>query len=398
VTERLYFSDSYLRSFHARVTESQIRNGQPAVALSQSAFYPEGGGQPADYGTLNGVAVTDVQSDEAGEVWHLLAQPLSATAVVGEIDWPRRFDHMQQHHGQHLLSAAFEQLYSMKTVSFHLGAAVVTIDLDTPSLSAEQAAAAEELTNQVIWENRPVLARFVTSAELADIPLRKPPSVSGPIRVVSVPEFDHSACGGTHPRTTGGVGLLSIRRWERRGAATRVEFLCGARALNDLRAKHALLGRLTTALSVGADEIEAAIGRVREAEERSRKGLEDARGQLITHEARALVAGAANIGGAPVVQLLSAPRGLEELRNLARLVAEEGCVAVIGMASDKGHLIVARGPQLTADSGAVLRAALAPLGGKGGGRPELAQGGLADPGLVAEAIRLAVAALTAGSA
>lgn len=398
MTERLYFSDSYLRSFHARVTESQIRDGQPAVALSQSAFYPEGGGQPADHGTLNGVAVIDVQSDNAGEVWHLLAQPLSATAVVAEIDWPRRFDHMQQHHGQHLLSAAFEQLYGMKTISFHLGAAVVTIDIDTPTLSAEQAAAAEDLANQVIWENRPVLARFVTSAELADIPLRKPPTVSGPIRVVSVPEFDHSACGGTHPRTTGGVGMLSIRRWERRGAATRVEFLCGARALGDLRAKHALLSRLTAALSVGADEIEVAVGRVREAEERARKGMEEARGQLLTYEAHDLAARAVSIGGAPVVQLLSEPRGIEELRSLARLVAEQGCVAVIGMAADKGHLIVARGPQLKADSGAVLRAALAPLGGKGGGRPELAQGGLADPALVAEAIRLAIAAIAAGPA
>src|SRR5262249_37833589 len=152
--------------------------------------------------------------------------------------------HMQQHHGQHLLSAAFVRLYGLRTVSFHLGAAAATIDLDTTSLTTEQAAAVEDLTNQVIWEDRPVLARFVSADELATLPLRKPPSVDGPIRVVSVPDFDHSACGGTHPRATGGVGLLHIRRWERRADLLRVEFVCGGRAQRDLRWKNAALGRL----------------------------------------------------------------------------------------------------------------------------------------------------------
>ena len=215
-TERLYFSDAYLTRFSARVIARAERGGRPAVALDQSAFYPEGGGQPADAGTLGGVAVLDVQADD-GLVWHTLAAPLDADVVQGQVDWARRFDHMQQHHGQHLLSAAFEQLFGLKTVSFHLGAAAATIDLAATALAAEQAAAAEDLTNQVIWEDRPVLARFVTPEELARLPLRKPPQVRGAVRVVSVPDFDHSACGGTHPRATGGVGLAHLRRWERRG-------------------------------------------------------------------------------------------------------------------------------------------------------------------------------------
>jgi alanyl-tRNA synthetase len=274
-TERLYFADPYLTRFSARVVARGERDGRPAVALDQSAFYPEGGGQPADTGSLGGVAVRDVQAED-GLVWHVLAAPLEADSVQGEVDWARRFDHMQQHHGQHLLSAAFEQLYGLRTLSFHLGASAATIDLGAPALAAEQAAAAEDLANQVIWEDRPVLARFVSAEELARLPLRKPPSVEGPIRVVSVPDFDHSACGGTHPRATGGVGVLHIRRWERRGDTTRVEFLCGGRALRDLRWKNAALGRLATAMSVGAEEVEAAVVRLRENEERARKLLEDA--------------------------------------------------------------------------------------------------------------------------
>ncbi len=303
ITECLYFVDAYLTRFSARVVARAERGGRPAVALDQSAFYPEGGGQPHDAGALNDVPVRDVQVED-GVVWHMLEHPLEGDAVEGAIDWPRRFDHMQQHHGQHLLSAAFERLYGLRTISFHLGGASSTIDLAGAALTADQATAAEELANQVIWEDRPVLARFVTAEELAALPLRKPPAVEGAIRVVSVPDFDHSACGGTHPRATGGVGLLHIRRWERRassssgqgGSAVRVEFLCGGRALRDLRWKNAAFGRLAAALSVGAEQVEAATARLREAEERARKRLETVGEQLIAYEAHELIEHAERTG------------------------------------------------------------------------------------------------------
>lgn len=392
-TERLYYNDSYLRRFEGMVIARSAWQGRPAVALDRSAFYPEGGGQPADQGMLNGIAVLDVQQDDDGLVWHVLAARLDTDQVVGEIDWTRRFDHMQQHHGQHLLSAAYEQLYALRTVSFHLGADGVTIDLAGALQTAEQAAAVEDLVNQVIWEDRPVVARFVGADELATIALRKPPSVDGPIRVVSVPDFDHSACGGTHPRSTGGVGALHIRRWERRGDILRVEFVCGGRALRDLRWKNAALGRLAAGLSIGADELELAIGRLREAEERARRGLEEARGRLIGYEAQELAARAQMIGGVPVAYTLAELRSLDELRALARQVADRGCVALVGMAGEKGHLIIARGEGLPVDAARILRAALTPLGGKGGGRPELAQGGLPDGTRIGEALELAIAEL-----
>ena len=171
ITERLYFADPYLTHFSARVVARDQRDQHPAVALDQSAFYPQGGGQPADTGTLNGAAVLDVQVED-GVVWHMLDQTLEADTVQGAINWERRFDHMQQHHGQHLLSASFERLYGLRTVSFHLGTGASTIDLAATDLASAQAAAAEDLTNQVIWEDRPILARFVTAEELARLPLR----------------------------------------------------------------------------------------------------------------------------------------------------------------------------------------------------------------------------------
>jgi len=388
-TEKLYFADPYLTHFSAHVVARSERNGRPTVALAQSAFYPEGGGQPADAGTLDGIAVLDVQVEQ-GVIWHTLERPLEADVVEGEIDWARRFDHMQQHHGQHLLSAAFERLYDLRTISFHLGAASATIDLAGVALTAEQAATAEELSNQVIWEDRPVLARFVTPEELAQLALRKPPTVAGPVRVVSVPDFDHSACGGTHPRATGGVGVLHIRRWERRGDVLRVEFLCGGRALRDLRWKNAALSRMASALSVGAEEVELAALRVREAEERARKRLEDVTEQLLGYEAQELIAQAESIGSLRVVRHAYVDHGLEDVRALAKALSAGGCVALLGLRAEKTQLIFARAEGLRLDCGKLLRDTLAPFGGRGGGQPTLAQGGLPDPARLDEALDAAV--------
>ena len=388
-TERLYFADAYLTHFSARVVARAERAGRPAVALDQSAFYPEGGGQPCDTGTLGGAAVLDTQAED-GVVWHMLDRPLEADLVQGAIDWPRRFDHMQQHHGQHLLSAAFERLYGLRTVSFHLGVAASTIDLAGAALAPEQAAAAEDLANQVIWEDRPVLARFVSPEELAQLPLRKPPQVDGPVRVVSVPDFDHSACGGTHPRSTGGVGLVHIRRWERRADAVRVEFLCGDRAVRDLRWKNATLARMAGLFSVGADELEAAVARVRDAEERARKRLDIAGEQLIGYEAQDLIAHADLVGIMRVVRQSYADRGLEEVRALAKAISAGGCVALLGLRAEKTQLIFARAEALDLDCGRLLRETLAAFGGRGGGQPALAQGGLPDPARLDDALDAAV--------
>lgn len=397
-TERLYFSDPYLRHFSARVRVRKQQGKTYMIALDQSAFYPEGGGQPADRGVLNGIPVIDVQSED-GVVWHMLAAPLTDDDVRGEIDWERRFDHMQQHHGQHLLSAAFEQIFEMPTVSFHLGTSTSTIDLATITLTPDQVNATEDLVNRIIWESRTVLARFVTVEELQTLPLRKAPTVSGPVRVVSVPDFDHSACGGTHPHTTGGVGILHVRRWERRGELTRVEFLCGARALHDYRHRDALVTRLATSASVGIDEIEATIERLREAEERSRKQLAKAQQQLIGYEALELIERAHIAGITRVVQQVFEDRDIVDIRILAQNITENGDVALFGIRNGgRGQVLFASGSNIAIDCNGLLRETLAHFGGRGGGQANLAQGGIPDADRLTEVLDTAFAKIASGEA
>lgn len=385
-TERLYFHDAYLTGFSARVIGRAEAGGRPGVALDRTAFYPEGGGQPPDRGMLNEVRVLDVQTADDGIVWHWLDGPLDDELVQGQIDWPRRFDHIQQHHGQHLLSAAFEELFQRRTIAFHLGAESATIDLAGEADDGE-CVAAESRSNEVIWEDRPVEARFVTAEELARLPLRKPPAVEGPIRVVSVAEFDYSACGGTHPRSTGAVGLLHVRRRERRGADTRVEFVCGGRALRDLRLRGVLLQRLGTVFTAGIDDLEAAVLKLREQEEVTRKRLAQVTGRLLTHEARVL---ASEAGPGGVVQAVRDDLTLDEARLLARLVAEAGATAVIGMRGEKSQVVMARpAASQEMDCGRIIKEVLAQFGGRGGGQPAAAQGGVPDAGRLDEAVERA---------
>ena len=388
-TERLYYADSYLTDFQARVI---ARRSPTVVALDRSAFYPEGGGQPADHGTLDGVAVSDVQVED-GVVWHTLAAPLAHDDVHGLIDWPRRFDHMQQHHGQHLLSAAFERLYGLATVSFHMGATSATIDLAATTLAAEQIAGAEDLVNQVIWEARPISARFVSAEELAMLPLRRAPKVSGPIRVVAVPDFDYSACGGTHPHTTGGVGLVRVRRSERRGELVRVEFVCGGRAFDDYRTRDMALAQLAASFHTGPDEVVVAVERLREAEARVRKQLEQASTALIDYEAGELAASAQLVGPMRVVRRAFVGRPIDELRLLARVLTNAGCIALLGTAISQAQLVFARPADATLDCGALLRQTLAAFGGRGGGSPTLGQGGMPNPAQLDAALDAALVAI-----
>ena len=379
MTDRLYFIDPYLRSFTARLAGRRTRDGRTEVCLDRTAFYPEGGGQPADHGLLAAARVIDVQVDDGGLVWHTLDGALDGDEeVLGQVDWPRRFDHMQQHHGQHLLSAAFEELHQLPTLAFHLGAEYATIDLPG-DVDEATIRAAEDLANQVIWEDRPVEARFVPADELATVPLRKPPTVEGPVRVVSVPGFDHSACGGTHPRTTGAVGLLHVRRRERRGGETRIEFVCGRRALRDLRTRGGLLVRIASGMSVGLEELEEAIARLRDQEAAHRKRLGAVMERLLALEAHDLVAAAPEAGGAPLVRQVRDTLDLAEARLLASAIAAEGGIALLGLRGEKAQVLLARPAGHTLDCGRVLREALSAVGGRGGGQPQMAQGGVPDP-------------------
>ncbi|MFN2315829.1 MAG: DHHA1 domain-containing protein [Gemmatimonadales bacterium] len=376
-THRLYFDDPYLVRFAAHVVATRGHQ----VALDRSAFYPEGGGQPADHGMLGGVPVTDVQVDDDNVVWHTLSGPLDTDEVIGTIDWPRRHDHMQQHHGQHLLSAAFEELFQLPTVSFHLGAESSTIDLLAATVGAGEVEAVEARVNQVIWEDRPVTAMFVSREELGQIPLRKPPTVEGPIRIVSVPGFDHSACGGTHPSATGAVGLLHIRRLEKRGGEMRVEFVCGARTLRDLRQKHDLLDRLARASSIGTDELEQKVMKLQAEHSALRKELAETKRTLWGWLAQDMIDNEGDvIGGVAVLTQVFTDRSDDDVRGLAMELAMRGGIGLFASIWEGKARLIFTAPSLSPiEAGMLLRETLAEFGGKGGGHEHLAQGTLDDP-------------------
>jgi alanyl-tRNA synthetase len=406
MTERLYYTDSYCTRFSARVIERLTWDEHPAVVLDRTAFYPTSGGQPADRGMLGGVTVLDVAvREEDGAIVHVLAASLSSLPTlegeqersvteaesVGEVDWPRRFDHMQQHTGQHILSAAFERLLDADTVGFHLGTEASTVDLDMTGLDWEAVALVEELANRIVWEDRPVSVRFVSPDELATSSIRRPSAMEGPLRIVEIegslldPErsplassghsFDVNPCGGTHVARTGEIGLIKITRMEHRGNETRVEFLCGGRALRDYRVKNEAVNRLTSMLTVGYWELDRAVERLQSEARQLRSDLRQARARLLEVEVAELAESALVCGPYCVVWRIWERREVEELRGLARKLAErDGIVALLSNVGERTDLCFARAEGLDLDVAALLREVCARLEGRGGGRPQAAQG------------------------
>ncbi len=380
MTARLYYDDSYSTSFSARVVGRADLGGRPAVILDRTYFYPAGGGQPSDLGTLNGVAVVDVQTREGdAEVIHVLAAPLDSDDVTGQIDWTRRFDLMQHHTGQHILTQAFVQVAGLATVSFHLSRESVTIDLDTPTLAQSVINQAETVANQIIYDNRAVSARLIDPNDTSGVRMRRlPPHLLTPgLRVIEVEDFDLTACGGTHVRQTGEIGLIKVIRAEKRTEKTRVEFRCGWRALADYRDKNALAGQLTVLLSCGLGEVTTSIERLQEDYKQTLRALKAANSALMEYEAVRLRDQAAEINGAKVVRAVFADRDAGDLRALANLlVAQPGTIALLGVAGEKAQVIIARSADLPTDARALLdRAKLVIPTLRGGGQPSFAQGG-----------------------
>ncbi|MBI5956935.1 MAG: alanyl-tRNA editing protein [Chloroflexi bacterium] len=317
MTERLFFEDAYCREFSAMVTGRTRVGKSPGVILDRTAFYPTSGGQPNDLGALNGIPVLDVVEGEGGEIVHLLAAEIEGSSVTGIIDWPRRFDHMQQHSGQHILSQCFERALNAATVSFHLGLDFSTIDVSLAAFTEEKAMEIETMANAVVFENRAIRAYFVDEARLPSLPLRKPPKVAGAIRIVEVEGFDFSPCGGTHCRAAGEIGLIKVRKWERRGDMFRIDFLCGNRALEDYRWKNSTLNSLAAALSVKDRELGETVSRLLAEGRESQRQLGYLKEKLLDYEAAELDSQALSLGGTRVVRQVFAERPSEEIRRLA---------------------------------------------------------------------------------
>ena len=390
-TDRLYYSQPATQAFDARVVRADVRGGLSAVWLDRTAFYPTSGGQPHDVGTLAGVPVLDVQDDDAGDVMHVLggAAPAVGADVHGVIDWARRFDHMQQHTGQHLLSAVIEHLFSAHTVSFHLGSESSTIDLDR-ELTPAQLAQAEHEANSIIWRDAPVSIRFVSEEDARQLPLRKEPARSGTLRLIEIDGVDLSACGGTHVDRTGAIGQLAVASWERFKGGQRLEFLCGRRALARFQQMLDVTAASIRQLSVQALELPAAIERLQQELKELKRASAATQLVLAGYEAVALASAAEPCGDEQLVlQVVDADAA--KLKALASAVAERPRhVAVLVSQAAPVLAVAARAADATTSCQTIIASLAAQFGGRGGGKPDLAQcGGLqAQPDAVIAAARL----------
>jgi len=369
-TERLYYSDSYLRKFNAMIIES-AGDGR-TVYLDRTAFYPTSGGQPFDLGDIGGVAVRDVV-DEEERVAHVVAEPMAPGPVECAIDWNRRFDHMQQHTGQHLLSAVFEEMFGLRTVSFHLGAESSTIDLEGGAVDVSTAARVELRANELVWENRPVGITYEHAGEAQG--LRKASEREGTLRIVSIEGLDRSACGGTHVRATGEIGTVLIRKVERVRQTARVEFLCGRRAVQRARADYEGLNKVAQLFSASLDEAPGMVAAQLETARTADKARRKIELELAGYQGKELYENTPPGPDGIRRVVRHADRGsLEELRAVAQSFTAQSKAVFMAALAEPPSVLLAASEDAGVDAGQRLKAALAEAGGRGGGTARVAQG------------------------
>jgi len=411
MTQRLYYNDSFLLDFTANVVDVQElrRDGNQAswaVKLDRTAFYPTSGGQPFDVGTINtqsksgvalAAAVEDVYEDEQGEVWHRVNKVVPpGVEVRGIIDAERRRDHMQQHTGQHLLSAAFVRLFNAKTVSFHLGEQISTIDLETQSITHDDLIRIERLANEVIAEDRPISIHYATREQAQNLGVRKLPEREGEIRLIDIQDFDLNACGGTHARTTGQIGGLLLRRTEKVKQGVRVEFVCGLRAVRTARQDFELLSEAAGLYPCAPADLPGNISKQREeyrgVQKREARILEE----LAELKAAQLLQGTAVEGsGWKMIVQIFPDWDASFVKLLAQRLTRQShsVIALLASASPSPALLFARSSDLNFDVGTLLRELVTAAGGRGGGGKDFAQGGIPDPGKLGDLLDQAASRL-----
>lgn len=379
MTKRLYYDDAYCVAFQAKVIDRFTLDNRQAVILDQTYFYPTSGGQPHDSGQIDGTQVVDVSVREPdNEVLHIVDGLVSSDYIEAKIDWDRRFDHMQQHTGQHILSQAFVRVANAATLSFHLGVDIATIDLPKDELSPQLIEEAEILANKIVWEDRPIHIRYVSQNELEGISLRKVPDLNGDrYRLIEIEDFDLNACGGTHVSRTGEVGIIKIVKFERRGDELRIEFHCGRRALNDYREKNEVLNHLSAEFTTGFRELDRSIAKLQAEARSSRKSLKSQTKRLVAFEAEEMLRKAqAKEDSLTVIMEIFHDRALEEIRMIAnQIVRNQKCVAIFGRAGGRAQLVFASSGEIRIGMDLVLARVLPKLkDGSGGGSAKFAQG------------------------
>jgi alanyl-tRNA synthetase len=408
-TERLYYDDSRLLGFDATVISvSERDDGQIAVELDRTAFYPTGGGQPNDTGTLGDARVVDCIDAESDGVLHVIqgSVPEIGDRVHGKVDWLRRLDHLQQHTGQHILSAAFVKLFDAPTRSFRVLEHECEIDVALDDPTDERIERAVDLANQIIWENRPMTIRQVTSEEAATLPLRKEPSREGELRVIEIDDFDLTPCGGTHAKSTGEVGAIAVRSWERAKGLTRIQFMAGVRVLADYRKANRTACDVAELFSAGREDSPTLVSKLVEECKKLRHRVSELEEVACRVEAEELLRYRTARGSERVADEPSAPRIIAKvfndrdagsLKNLAlALIAHPNTVALLGSRDgDTARLVFARSCDAVGDMNVLMRTACEIIDGRGGGKPDMAQGGGRNVAELADAIESATSLLGA---
>lgn len=379
MTKRLYYSDSYLTEFSSIVLGRRQVDKNPAVTLDETAFYPESGGQPCDLGLMGQAHVIRVVEEDDGTIVHILDREIPAGPVSGSIDWTRRFDHMQQHTGQHILSQAFIATAQARTVSFHMGKESSTIDIEMEQPTAAFISEAQELATRIVFENRPVRILTTDRENLASLGVRKESERQGEIRVIDVDGFDRSPCGGTHVGRTGEIGLIFVSGFERYKGGTRVEFVAGGRALKALHKNNELLKGLSRIFSAAPDSIPETAEKLLQERGALLKENGLLRDQLLDMEAGELFGSAQKTSCAGIVRRIYNGRSLDSIKVLAqKLTSRPGILAILAVA-DACQIVVARSKDLPGSCNDAVKKTISGLGGKGGGRPDLAQAGGFNP-------------------
>lgn len=399
MTDRLYFADSHLLEFDATVTGACERDGRIAVALDRTAFYPTGGGQPFDTGLLGDACVSDVVETQDGEILHILAEPAGLTvgaSVTCRVDAGRRRDHMQQHTGQHILSAAFEHLFDAETKGFRMGADAAEIDVELSDPTDERIADAESLANRIVTSDLDVRIHNVDRDGAARLPLRKQSDRDGTLRIVEIDGFDWSPCGGTHAHRSGEVGAILVSGVERAKRMARITFVCGGRAVAEYRRANRTALATARLFSTGRDDAPPLVARLVDENRQLKRRVRDLAEVASAVEGADLHASGTERDGYRLVARRLDGRSADELRLLAHAVLAAG-PSVVLLGSDDGgtaRLVFARSDAPAADSvdcGALMRSACEAVGGRGGGKPDFAQGGGPEASGLDEALTAAVA-------
>ena len=369
-TKKLFHEDAYKIEFEANVVERYQLEQKFTLVLDQTCFYPESGGQPSDKGTLNGITVVHVEERE-GKILHFLEKNISGEKVSGIIDWEKRFDFMQQHAGQHILSQSLFELFQAKTLSFHMGALSSTIEIDKRNISDEESERIEERANTVVFQNSEIKSYFVAEKDIEKVPLRKPSQKKGQIRVIEVSDFDYSACGGTHPRRTGEIGLIKILKWDRIRNNVRCEFVCGKRALQDYSLKNSILRQIAVRFTVSEKEVpgslEKLFSELKDQKRKNKKILD----KLIQLEAQKMVQEAEG----HIIKEIFFEGTFDETKRLALNIINGGeFIVLFGLnLESRGHLILACSESLSLDMRELIPIVSPMVEGKGGGSPSLVE-------------------------